>query len=235
MIKFTKPTGDSATYNYSPEGLKLSRIRYYHAWGVTVPDYYVYSGRELIEEWQWREEELFLARYNPGISVIWLPGTERENLIYVLFDPLGSTASGIGQDGSWLIIDFDEFGIKRKGCPGISVDYLGNHWNPFTGLNSCHYDSSTGTYINRPSIDYQHNRRAAAIAKRILSLEGRYSLHQPIISIIRRTLDSIIHFDFLYDPQLLATLLSEWTPYQLTQLEQEVVNREFTENLYKNI
>ena len=116
MKKFTKPSGRYVADQYSPQGLKLSRYKGFGTGGYST--YYVRSGRDVIEERG--EEDQVYTRYNPGISAVLDPGTEREWLMYPLYDSFGSSAAEILPDET-RIVDFDEFGIKREGDPSTGT------------------------------------------------------------------------------------------------------------------
>ena len=147
LIGFTKPSGEYVADQYSPQGLKLSRYKWSGTWGHST--YYLWSGRDVIEERG--EEDQVYTRYNPGISAVLDPGTEREWLMYPLYDSFGSSAAEILPDET-RIVDFDEFGIKREGCMDEITQFLNAIYDTFVKVFTNGYDPSTGTYTVSPYI-----------------------------------------------------------------------------------
>ena len=141
MIGFTKPSGEYVADQYSPQGLKLSRYKWSGTWGHST--YYLWSGRDVIEE-RSKTGKVY-TRYHPGISAVLDPGTEREWLMYTLYDSFGTSAAEIRPDGLH-IVDFDEFGIKREGCLDWVTSWLDKIWDEFLELFGDGYDPDTDTH-----------------------------------------------------------------------------------------
>lgn len=89
------------------------------------PVYFTHSGSRVIVE----QGASWKILYNPGIAL-----REDDLVAYSVYDHVGTSVVEIWPEGGWHdpfhLVDFDEFGIKRKGSSEILTTFGTSIWDP---------------------------------------------------------------------------------------------------------
>ncbi len=110
--------------------------------GMESP-YFIYDGKDVLIEngGPWK------ILYNPGICA-----NEDGYIAYPIYDHSGNSVVEIWPEGGWHtpfhLVDYDEFGIKRKGSSEILTQLASSMFDPFTqmfGISG--FDSYTMDYV----------------------------------------------------------------------------------------
>lgn len=130
---------EERTYKYTATGQRAMVSDY--GW----PSYFVFAGQEIIVE----QASDWKVLYNPGVALL-----DDDLVAYVVYDHSGNSVVEIWPEGGWHeafhLVDFDEFGIKRKGSTEVWTALAGSVYDPFTRMfGSFGYDPFTSMVSRR--------------------------------------------------------------------------------------
>jgi len=106
--------------------------------------HYIYDEREVIVE----QDRGYQILYNPGVC-----SDEEGFTVYALYDAFATSAAEMWPDSPWVdepfhLVDFGEFGVKRKGSSELLTQMTGWTWDPVADVFWNGLDPASHSFIN---------------------------------------------------------------------------------------